>query len=1391
MAFYAGNNIPYAKYWRLAESILPPTSEFIHTFRLYCASFCPHHCTFCTAQQFGWKVFGTPHALSPASIVQLMQQVASSVAADTEVNFYFNDDDFLLSQTRAAELFTRIITAKQEKKLPASVKFIGQTRVTCVNPDVLVLGALAGLHVVAYGVESFSDYSLNAPELKKGFTATQAAATVSASLRSGVPITNVNLILFHPTITVPAFLDTVKNCITLLEQCLASDGSARLSLNCFPFLELYAGSPLKQLAEQNCWPIVYETQVTVEGNVVEHATSLLPKDDFIRASLCDNKLLSKFDEVVDNMTRDPRWPTNTPVDRSIGVNGLAMFIAAIELLHVDNPEFSAERLRCLAFALIGKYGATAAAGPHPPPGESDLQEAARVLSLQEGNVVFSFVASRWRFTCGNLSLPVPPQVCHWIGRLRHPPSDVLLPLRRPDAERVLCALRRCLDPGAGSSLSFVAAWREAKFCALELGEFVRALLVAPCGTAEGGPETLPLATATPHWGLEQLRHHLTHAIDFCDCRVLNPNLIRGGSAARTARLEAALASGEYDVVGFSFLPHTLRNDAPLVSCAAAACAQSHALLICGGLNIPRYPHEALFRSLPHHVYVAGPGEEPLTSILGAVRDAVSGGARADAALLALRCVPNLYLRDGPAFSGRFFATARAPYRFCQVGSDEVARGVALTAECVDIVNCACYHSVDTALTAVAAYPAAAGSHKLYVKLSDRCAGRCIFCSVPSDQQEPAPLAVALRAMSRATQFDCVHFCDHDLLYDAALTSCLCDEIVASGLESLPKTCKARSDSVAAAPWCVYALRDAGFVLLTVGAESFCASVLAGMHKDITERDNLLAAEHCFAAGVTPALDLLAFSPWETPATLAYTAWRSAGLARCGACVHVTPTMYTQFGDRFSRERPEEVEVEEVDVGCGGQPLQSPVRVRLSPAMEQLRAHVTENAALLAVIVARHHTGTHRGYVSPPARGLLFIIAACDELLRLEGVPPPSPCNSMCPCEWAADGGDDEDADGLGYLEPCGHAICQEMLRESTVPPACRRACLADVRSRMAPAALALILRSEADCADRFAEGGAAGLPARRCPACGAPNSAPPLSRVCPRPTPDEEKASAEPCLEDQDEATLALLRGLASRPRVFPCTACGTAFAWPPAPHARALLYGRAYFASPCSRLCGYAAFASEAGLRVHNGAQFMTLLARHTCTQGVISQSPRVLVDFGAGLGNNVLAACAAGWCAVGVDTSPYAVEAATRLIPKLGAALLSPLQPLPRVLLKPEDSPLAEVLPSSEWPRVHVVTVFDVLEHAEHPRCLLRELRTLLLARRDPVGGLLPTLLLRVPVCEKPTEGITDFKVDHLLYFSEASVLRLLRLTGFEVLECCPDFFSPNFSRLVVARPLHELVQ
>ncbi|KAJ4460428.1 hypothetical protein PAPYR_3461 [Paratrimastix pyriformis] len=403
IASYAGGPIPYSAYWRHAEWCTPPHLPFTHVVRLYGAAFCPHRCGFCSAQRFGWSTYGTPFSLSGPELAELVAQAQQAHPAMEGV--YFNDDDFLLTPARGLEIWRALAEAKRRGDIRPDIRVFGQTRVTNVTETSLREGVAAGLHCIGFGVESFSDCALAAPDLRKDFTAERAYQSVLASLRAGVPVTNINLILFHPSALRSTFLVTVARTVALLRDVLALGSAApHLSVNAFPYVETYAGTPVGAEAEKNGWPIVCES--VRRGDVTYlYPTTLLPRDPHIRAALVGlplpaapdpataggsvrvlcgpnrdgagagataggllpghylfategprgdvaspygpavdvQRLTRRYTDRLAELQADPRWPAAGTVDRSIGVNAVCLFMGALDLLGLDRVDLAALR----------------------------------------------------------------------------------------------------------------------------------------------------------------------------------------------------------------------------------------------------------------------------------------------------------------------------------------------------------------------------------------------------------------------------------------------------------------------------------------------------------------------------------------------------------------------------------------------------------------------------------------------------------------------------------------------------------------------------------------------------------------------------------------------------------------------------------------------------------------------------------------------------------------------------------------------------------------------------------------------------------------------------------------------------------------------------------------
>ncbi|MBN1526020.1 MAG: radical SAM protein [Candidatus Omnitrophica bacterium] len=346
---YPGTNIPYEKYWEYGRSI-SPGKDPVPLARVYTSHYCPRFCAFCSGNPIGREVFGGNFAtLSVRQIAEIIRTACRESGAGA---IYFNDEEMFSDKKRGKEVLREIIRMKKEGRIPPQTQFLGQTRTDQVDEELLDLVKEAGFAWLSYGVESLSDLSLSARDITKGVRSDVSYNAVLNTIKR-MPVTNMNLILFHPTVTRKGIITTIERTSELIREAL--EAGNRLSINSFPLLEAYPGARINRIAAEEGWPVEKET-ISYGGRTWEYASSYLPIDIEIRKLVENGRFLKEFDAVMDEISRDPRMPV-TPIARTLGINSIVMFIAAHRLLDVKQGEskISAEGLKDLIWALIDKF----------------------------------------------------------------------------------------------------------------------------------------------------------------------------------------------------------------------------------------------------------------------------------------------------------------------------------------------------------------------------------------------------------------------------------------------------------------------------------------------------------------------------------------------------------------------------------------------------------------------------------------------------------------------------------------------------------------------------------------------------------------------------------------------------------------------------------------------------------------------------------------------------------------------------------------------------------------------------------------------------------------------------------------------------------------------------
>ena len=235
------------------------------------------------------------------------------------------------------------------------------------------------------------------------------------------------------------------------------------------------------------------------------------------------------------------------------------------------------------------------------------------------------------------------------------------------------------------------------------------------------------------------------------------------------------------------------------------------------------------------------------------------------------------------------------------------------------------------------------------------------------------------------------------------------------------------------------------------------------------------------------------------------------------------------------------------------------------------------------------------------------------------------------------------------------------------------------------------------------------------------------------------------------------------------CPECRLEFLDPqPDDSVLAAIYSDGYFLGP-----GDEAAERRSEMKAATGALYVDALAK------LLRPEDADLLEIGCGHGEVLLEARKRGFRVSGVEISAHAAAVANR---RLGepAVSVGTLETLP-------------------WPRERfgAVLAADVIEHVRDPEGLLQRIRDLLIP-----GGI---VLLITPSLDSWTRRLLgsrwiEYKVEHLYYFSAASIRLLLERCGFGEIRVSPsrkiltiDYISRHFDRfrVPILSPLIGLVR
>lgn len=136
---------------------------------------CPFSCTYCASPQLWHR---TTRLRSVGSIIEELAYIQDNLGLS---RFYFVDDTFSLDRNRAKEICQQII-ARQ-----LNIQWICDTRIDCIDDELLTLMKRAGCIRIKLGVESGSDKIL--ANIRKGINKESVRIAVNRIKKAGLPLT--------------------------------------------------------------------------------------------------------------------------------------------------------------------------------------------------------------------------------------------------------------------------------------------------------------------------------------------------------------------------------------------------------------------------------------------------------------------------------------------------------------------------------------------------------------------------------------------------------------------------------------------------------------------------------------------------------------------------------------------------------------------------------------------------------------------------------------------------------------------------------------------------------------------------------------------------------------------------------------------------------------------------------------------------------------------------------------------------------------------------------------------------------------------------------------------------------------------------------------------------
>ena len=152
--------------------VIPDTGEKLAT--ISTSRGCPSACFYCLSPKISGKKV---RFRSPQNVIEELRDCYYNFGIKT---FFFKSDTFTINIDWVRNLCNEIINSELHKK----IRWVANSRVDTINPEILNLMKKAGCYLIAFGLESGSDESLK--KMKKNTTVAQNYAAVQMAKKAGL-----------------------------------------------------------------------------------------------------------------------------------------------------------------------------------------------------------------------------------------------------------------------------------------------------------------------------------------------------------------------------------------------------------------------------------------------------------------------------------------------------------------------------------------------------------------------------------------------------------------------------------------------------------------------------------------------------------------------------------------------------------------------------------------------------------------------------------------------------------------------------------------------------------------------------------------------------------------------------------------------------------------------------------------------------------------------------------------------------------------------------------------------------------------------------------------------------------------------------------------------------